>query len=468
MILHPGIGEHLHFEDFRELMEDEAVSTEWAERMLHLRYCEECRQEIRERFPAQAPRLLERLFPWLRAATPDVDGPANNSWKRWEDFQKEDVQAALACQQALAQEEEEAVELWRRFREYDEAQWSLLLSNHPRVQTFGMVRLLLRRARASWRSNPKRAEVLTRAALGIFEHFPWDRYHRLQVEQSHALAWGYLANALRGQGRLEEADTALSRAEALLPAEFSLLEEAWLWRFKTSLRRAQRRFDDAKRFARKSQSRFRKLRDPETPWLVLLEAFVQGECGELEESETLIRRLLDQASVPSLPPEVHFLAIQHLTVTLALQGRGLEARRRLRELEQRADEFPEPLSQARLVWTRGLVLDALAQWPRASGCYRQARRVFVDWRNAYDVALVSLDLAAVELEQGHTGEAAKLASEMVPIFRSLKIERETLAALRLLAQALRQGEASVSAVREAAWRLRAPGRSVDKQTSPGS
>lgn len=467
-MLHPGIGEHLRFEDIRELIEDEAVSTEWAERMLHLRFCEDCRQEMRERFPAQAPRLLERLFPRLRAATPDVDGPANTSWKRWENLPEADLRAALACQRALAHEEEEAVELWRRFRDHDEAQWSLLISNHPRIQTFGMVRLLLRRAKASWRSNPRRAETLTRAALGILDHLPRDRYHRLQVEQTHTLAWGYLANALRGQGRLEQADSALSRAEALLPGEFSLLEEAWLWRFKTSLRRAQRRFEDARRFARKSKCRFRKLRDPEAPWLVLLEAFVVRECGELEESETLIRHLLEQTPVPSFPPEVHFLAIQHLTVTLALQGRGLEARRRLRELERRADEFPEPLSQARLAWTRGLVFDALAQWPRAAECYRTARRVFVDWRNAYDVALVSLDLAAVELEQGHTAEAAKLASEILPIFRSLKIERETLAALRLLAGALHQGEVTVSAVREAAWRLRAPGYSAEKQTPPGS
>jgi len=463
-MLHPGIGEHLRIEDIRELIEGEAVSTEWSERMLHLRFCEECRQEMRERFPAQAPRLVERLFPWLRAATPDVDGPANTSWKRWEKLPEEDLRAALACQRALAQEEEEAVELWRRFRDHDEAQWTLLISNHPRFQTFGMVRLLLRRARASWRSNPRRAETLTRAALGIFDHFPWDRYHRLQVEQTHALAWGYLANALRGQGRLKEADSALSRADALLPAEFSLLEQAWIKRFHASLLRDQRYFARALQAARQSKRLFRKLRDPEAPWLVLLEAFVQGECGELEESETLIRHLLQQAPVTRLSSEVHFLAIQHLTVTLALQGRGLEARQRLRELEQRADEFPEPLSQARLVWTRGLVFDALAQWPRAAECYRQARRVFVGWHNAYDVALVSLDLAAVELEQGHTAEAAKLASEMLPIFQSLKIERETLAALRLLAQAVRQGEGTVSAVREAAWRLRAPGRSADRQT----
>lgn len=221
--------------------------------------------------------------------------------------------------------------------------------------------------------------------------------------------------------------------------------------------RARRIFPQALRAVRKAKRLFQQLRDPDLPLLVLLEALVVQESGELHESEKLIRRLLEDPPEQPLSPEAHFLAIQHLTVALALQGRGTEAHRFLREVEMRAGEFPEPLSQARLVCTRGLVFDALADWPRAAACYRKARQVFAKWEIAYDVALVSLDLAAVELEQGHTAEAAKLASEMLPIFRSLNIERESLAALHLLARALRQSEATVAAVREAAWLLRAPG-----------
>jgi len=453
----PGIGEHLKVEEIRELMEGEAVSTDWVERMLHLWFCEECRQEMREQFPAQAPRLLERLFPWMRSASPNLDAPMNSSWKRWETVREDDLRTALARQLTLAREEEQAVEVWRRYRDYDEAQWSLLISNHPRVQTFGMVRLLLRRAKASWRGNPRHAEGLTRTALGILDRLPRGRYSRLQIKQTHALAWGYLANALRGERRLDEAQRALEKAKDLLPPEFSIMEEAWLQRFEASLLRVRRIFPQALQAARKAKRLFQQLRDPDAPLLVLLEALVLQECGQLDESEKLIRRLLDHPPEQPLSPEAHFLAIQHLTVTLALQGRGTEAHRLLREVEMRAGEFPEPLSQARLVWTRGLVFDALAQWPRAAECYRKARQVFAEWEIAYVVALVSLDLAAVELEQGHTAEAAKLASEMLPIFRSLNIERESLAALRLLARALRQGEATVAAVREVAWRLRAPG-----------
>lgn len=186
----PGFGEHLELEEIRELMEGQAISTEWVERMLHLWSCEECRQEMRELFPTQAPRLLERLFPWMRSASPNLDAPASSSWKRWESLREEDLRNALTRQLALAREEDQAVELWRRFRDHDEAQWSLLVANHPAVQTFGMVRLLLRRAKASWRSSPRRAEKLTRTALGILDRLPWERYDRLQLEQTHALALG--------------------------------------------------------------------------------------------------------------------------------------------------------------------------------------------------------------------------------------------------------------------------------------
>jgi len=451
---------HLGFEELAELVAEEAVSTEWVERMLHLRLCAECRQQMRELYPALAPKLVERLFPGLRSATPDIDGPRSPAWRDLGLSRSPQIQVALERERELAREDEDAAKLWLRFRDLEDSRWALLVGNHRGVQTFGMIRLLLRRSRAFWRSDPNRAETLTRWALAIFPRLDAGRYNRLQAAQAHCLAWGYLANSLRAQGRLDEADKALRTAEAGLPEEFSVLEKAWLCRFRSSLKRDQRCFSEALQAAGRARRLFGQIRSPEVAWATLQEAYVLAECGKPEESESLVRGLLERDRQEPLLSEVSFLAIQHLTVTLVTLGRGMEAHSWLQKLEDRAGEFQEPLSQARLMWTRGRVFDALGGWRRAADWYWRARQVFLDWEIAYDVALVSLDLAAVELELGHAGEAAQLAAEMLPILKSLEIERESLAALRLLAESLRQQEATAAAVREAAGRLRCPGRTT--------
>jgi hypothetical protein len=54
----------------------------------------------------------------------------------------------------------------------------------------------------------------------------------------------------------------------------------------------------------------------------------------------------------------------------------------------------------------------------------------------YEVALVSLDLAALYAQQGRTEEMKRLAAGMMPVFSSLQIHREALAALTFWKQAV--------------------------------
>ena len=63
------------------------------------------------------------------------------------------------------------------------------------------------------------------------------------------------------------------------------------------------------------------------------------------------------------------------------------------------------------------------------------RRVFGRRELTFDYALVSLELAVLLLEQGHTTEVGALAEEMLRIFRTQKIEREALVALHLFCDA---------------------------------
>jgi hypothetical protein len=72
----------------------------------------------------------------------------------------------------------------------------------------------------------------------------------------------------------------------------------------------------------------------------------------------------------------------------------------------------------------------------------------------FDTALVSLEIAGLYAEQGRTGELKRLAGEMLPVFSSLHIHRETLAALSFLLQAIQSESASAKLVAAVASYLR--------------
>ena len=69
------------------------------------------------------------------------------------------------------------------------------------------------------------------------------------------------------------------------------------------------------------------------------------------------------------------------------------------------------------------------------------RQDFLAEKIAYDYALVSLELAALHLEQGRTGLVKEIAEEMLWIFEGEKVHKEALAALTLFRQAATVEEA---------------------------
>lgn len=66
----------------------------------------------------------------------------------------------------------------------------------------------------------------------------------------------------------------------------------------------------------------------------------------------------------------------------------------------------------------------------------------------YDMALVSLDLAVIYLEQGHTQKVKELAREMRPIFYREQVHREALAALKLFCESAAQETATAGLARQ--------------------
>ena len=69
----------------------------------------------------------------------------------------------------------------------------------------------------------------------------------------------------------------------------------------------------------------------------------------------------------------------------------------------------------------------------------------------YDMALASLELSALYLEQGHTGKVKELAREMSPIFSREQVHREGLAALKVFCEAALREAATIEMARHSGY-----------------
>jgi hypothetical protein len=87
----------------------------------------------------------------------------------------------------------------------------------------------------------------------------------------------------------------------------------------------------------------------------------------------------------------------------------------------------------------------------------QVRDLFERSRNPVGSAVVSLELAAMDLEAGRTAEVKALAKEMAWILSTEGIEREALEALRLFCEAAAQEKATLAQVQQLLARLERPG-----------
>jgi hypothetical protein len=155
------------------------------------------------------------------------------------------------------------------------------------------------------------------------------------------------------------------------------------------------------------------------------------------------RRFANPAREPRLA-----LAVEE-NLALALHGAGrtaeaLELMPRVRE----AAAVGTHLDWLRIIWLEGMIALEVGQFMEAERCLLEARDGFSAEGIGYDAALVCLDLATLYLRQGRTAETRRLATEMLPIFRSRDIHREALAALVLFRQALELEQVTASMIAE--------------------
>lgn len=111
-------------------------------------------------------------------------------------------------------------------------------------------------------------------------------------------------------------------------------------------------------------------------------------------------------------------------------------------------------ARQRVRWVGALIARSGGEVERAEAELEAVRHALGGREEAYLYAMVTLDLAALYLEHGRTGEVRRLAEEMLPIFASHQIHHHALAALVLFQQAAVAETATAGFVGEVATYLR--------------
>ncbi|MGD2113876.1 MAG: hypothetical protein PVG07_02415 [Acidobacteriota bacterium] len=321
-----------------------------------------------------------------------------------------------------------------------------------RYQMLALAEALREESRREGFRDVARAVELAELAVEVADCLCTGFYGVGLVSDARALAYAMLGNAQRVAGDLFGADRQLrSAVELLRHGTGSPTERAEVLSLLASLRVDQSRFDAAIRLLDDVATVYRtqSLHREEGSALIQM-ARAAGAGGQPEQAVELLRYAVELLD-PQRDQRLILWAQHNIAAFLDDADRSAEAREHLERIRPLYDHFPEDRSiHLRRRWLEGRIAAGVGETERAIAALQEVRSVFVEQEQAFDDALVTLDLAAVFLSEGRTEDVKRLAEEMYPIFRSQDVHRQALTALVLFKQAALTEAATVQLVRDVA------------------
>ncbi len=323
----------------------------------------------------------------------------------------------------------------------------LIIQNSARFHTWGVYSRLLELSWTESIQTSGAAEHLARLALLLADQLDSSLYGAEAIEDLRARAWAYIGNVRRQRSDLAGADEALRTAAAhLRHGTGDPIEKAMLLDLKASLKRSQRSYGRAMSLLKRAQTIFLAAGDRHRAGRALISmATILHDSGSPAQGIPVLYQALDLID-PQQEPWLLICVWHNLIDSLAEAGRTMEARRLFREAQQLYRRFPEAVAQNRRTWVAGKIARGLGQAEEAEALFLEARASFLKKDTPFEVALVSLDLAALYAKQGRSAEIKRLVEEIVPVFSSLQIHREALAALAFWQQAAETETARIADV----------------------
>src|SRR4051812_466542 len=359
----------------------------------HLQWCAYCRSRL-----AYLPREVE-------AAAVGVDRTS-----AYETALEGTSRTGADREAILEHERDEAPGLFLELLEQPaDLREALLGKGATPFHTWGVFELLVERSLEVTIQDAAHGETLGRLALRLSDQLDTMRYGAERIADLRARAWSYVGNSRRRRFDFAEAEKAFQTAQSILKqGTGDSLERAILLDLRASLRRDERRFDDAKRILDRAVAIFREVGEQHRAGRSLVNlATVFHHAGDPGSAIPLLRQALELID-PEREPRLLLCARHNLVFYQADLGRFVEAQKLYREARPLYRSFNEPWVQNRRSWVRGKIARGLGQLKQAETRFLAARDGFVKEGIPYDTALVSLELALLYAEQGRTEELKRL------------------------------------------------------------
>ena len=252
-------------------------------------------------------------------------------------------------------------------------------------------------------------------------------------------AWVELGNAYRVADRLSQAEQALGRAtELYLQGTQDELLAARLFEVQASLLGDCRRFELAESALDLVFAIHQRRGDPHLAGRALLSKGLYASYqGRAEESVRLTEQGLELIE-PDRDPRLLYVALHNQARSLMECGRLRDARIALWKLKARRLELVGRIDELKVRWLEAQINAGLGELDRAELALREVKRGFDQAGLRYKAALAGLELGAVLLRRGRTGDAIAEGMAAVDVFLSLGIAREATVSVLLLKKGFQQ------------------------------
>lgn len=342
--------------------------------------------------------------------------------------------------------------LWSRIKPLSHTEQAEALRGAPPEAQWAVCDLLCRESQRLCDEDPTKAATLCELALVAADLAERGEGMRSKLR---GLAWAHLGNALRARCDFDAAERAFTSADEFWKigegVAGGLIEEGLIFALKASLRREQRRFDEAKELLERawllaSSATFR-------VQIMVSKAKVLEEMGDLEEAAALLRQVKESASSEE-EVRLLFYIWHNLSDTLSKLERFEEAAALLPQTRAYLLKAGGKLNRVRLMWTEGRITAGMGDIEEGIALLLRVRGEFASHDMAYDMALVSLEMAVLCAGLGRTEQVKTLARHMTPIFQAHAIHREALAVLTIFRRAAEQERVTEELAREVLSYLR--------------
>jgi tetratricopeptide (TPR) repeat protein len=321
--------------------------------------------------------------------------------KRFRRSEEDDYEPALdrayeafsRRQAALEKERGEAPKLLDRLINLIPERQQLLLRNSDRFRTWGLFELLIQYGEKETFVDPAHAEEIFRLALDVSTHLDAAFYGRKRIEDMRARTLVHIGTTYRirmdlltSEGVFEEASLRLKKGTE------DIMEQVLLFDRLGSLRRAQRRLDEALQLQCRVIAIYNRTGDNHQVGKALIKIGVAHDyMGSFEKARSALCRSLDLID-PLREPRTALAALHNLVHCLVGAGRFMQAQRVLARMPALYQNFPEPSVQCRRWWIAGRLAYGLGRDQEAKALLTKARKGFLLAGASFEAALVSREL----------------------------------------------------------------------------